>query len=117
MNKVILLKKRPVGRPSLNDFEFSSASIPVPQAGNILLQTLYVSVDPYLRGRMNDSKSYIPSFKTGEPMQSGIIAQVIDSKHAEFSKGDIVSGNLEWKEYQVSDGNGLTKVDAKAFPL
>jgi NADPH-dependent curcumin reductase CurA len=66
---------------------------------------------------MNDSKSYVPSFEIGKPIQSGIIAQVIDSTHAEFRKGDYVSGNLEWQEYQVSNGKGLTKVDAKVSPL
>ncbi len=117
MNKVILLKKRPVGRPTLHDFQFSSAAIPVPPAGKVLLKALYVSVDPYLRGRMNDSKSYVSSFEIGKPMQSGTIAQVVDSKHAEFRKGDYVSGNLEWKEYQVSNGDGLAKVDGKVSPL
>ena len=117
MNKVILLKKRPVGRPTLNDFEFTTAAIPVPMTGDVLLKTLYVSVDPYLRGRMNDSKSYVLPFEIGKPILSGIIAQVIDSRHAEFKKGDFVSGNLEWKEYQVSNGKGLTTVDAKVSPL
>jgi NADPH-dependent curcumin reductase CurA len=117
MNTVILLKKRPVGKPSPGDFEFTSEAIPVPPTGNVLLETLYVSVDPYLRGRMNDSKSYVPSFELGKPIQSGIIAQVIDSTHSEFRKGDYVSGNLEWKEYQVSDGIGLIKVDPKVSPL
>ena len=117
MNKVILLKKRPLGRPVLSDFEFSSDAIPDPLAGYVLLKTLFVSVDPYLRGRMNDSKSYIPSFEIGKPIQSGIIAQVIDTRHPEFRKGDYISGNLEWKEYQVSDGKGLMKVDPKVSPL
>ena len=117
MNKVILLKKRPAGRPTLHDFEFTSAAIPVPPAGNVLLKTLYVSVDPYLRGRMNDAKSYVPSFEIGKPMQSGIIAQVMDTKNEAFRKGDFICGNLDWKEYQVSDGHGLTKVDAKVSPL
>jgi NADPH:quinone reductase len=117
MNKVILLNKRPVGKPALNDFKFTSAAIPVPPIGHILLKTLYVSVDPYLRGRMNDSKSYVPSFKIGKPIQSGIIAEVIDSTHAELKKGDFVSGILEWKEYQVSDGKGLKKVDRNISSL
>ena len=102
MNKVILLKKRPVGRPALSDFEFTSDAVPDPMTGYVLLKTLYVSVDPYLRGRMNDSKSYAPSFEIGKPIQSGIIARVIDSRHSEFRKEDFVSGNLEWKEYQVT---------------
>ena len=117
MNKVILLKKRPIGRPALSDFEFTSNAIPDPMTGNVLLKTIYVSVDPYLRGRMNDSKSYVPSFEIGKPIQSGIIAQVIDSKHEEFKKGNFVSGILEWKEYQISDGKGLMKVDPKVSPL
>jgi len=117
MNKVILLNNRPVGKPTLNDFKFTSASVPVPPAGQVLLKTLYVSVDPYLRGRMNESKSYVPSFELGKPIQSGIIAEVIDSTHAELKKGDFVSGILEWQEYQVSDGKGLKKVDQNISSL
>jgi len=117
MNKVILLNKRPVGKPALSDFKFTSASIPVPPAGHVLLKTLYVSVDPYLRGRMNESKSYVPSFELDKPIQSGIIAEVIDSTHAELKKGDFVSGILEWQEYQVSDGKGLKKVDQNISSL
>jgi hypothetical protein len=83
----------------------------------VLLKTLYVSVDPYLRGRMSDSKSYVPSFEIGKPIQSGIIAEVIDSNHSEFTKGDFVSGILEWKEYQISDGKGLKKVDQNISAL
>jgi NADPH-dependent curcumin reductase CurA len=66
---------------------------------------------------MNDSKSYVPSFEIGKPIQSGIIAQVTDSRHPDFRKDDFVSGTLEWKEYQVSDGKGLVKVDPKVSPL
>ncbi len=117
MNNVILLNKRPVGKPTLNDFRFTDAAIPVPPTGHILLKTLYVSVDPYLRGRMNDSKSYVPPFEIGKPIQSGIIAEVIDSTHSEFKKGDFVSGILEWKEYQVSNGKGLKKVDPNISSL
>jgi len=117
MNKVILLDKRPIGKPILNDFKFSSDDIPVPPTGHVLLKTLYVSIDPYLRGRMNESKSYVPSFEIDKPIQSGIIAEVIDSTHAELKKGDFVSGNLEWKEYQVSNGKGLNKLDAKGSEL
>jgi NADPH-dependent curcumin reductase CurA len=111
------LNKRPIGKPTLNDFKFSNDAIPVPPTGHILLKTLYVSVDPYLRGRMNDSESYVPSFEIGKPIQSGIIAEVIDSTHAEIKKGAFVSGNLEWKEYQVSNGIGLNKLDAKVSEL
>jgi NADPH-dependent curcumin reductase CurA len=107
MNKVILLGKRPVGKPALGDFKFVTEEMPVPDDGEILLKTLYVSVDPYLRGRMNEAKSYIPSFQLNKPIQSGILARVTDSNHSEYKIGDVVSGNLEWKEYQVSAGKGL----------
>jgi NADPH-dependent curcumin reductase CurA len=66
---------------------------------------------------MNDSKSYAPSFEMGKPLQSGIIAEVMDSTHSEFKKGDFVSGILEWKEYQVSNGKGLKKVDQNVSSL
>ena len=117
MNKVILLNKRPVGKPALGDFKFTSELIPSPQEGNVLLKTLYVSVDPYLRGRMNDSKSYVPSFELGKPVQSGIIAEVIVSNHPDWKEGDFGSGNLEWKEYQLSNGKGLTKLNARESEL
>jgi len=107
MNKIILLNNRPVGKPVLSDFKFVTEAMPVPDDGEILLKTLYVSVDPYLRGRMNDAKSYVPAFQLNKPIQSGMIAEVTDSNHSGYKIGDIVSGNLEWKEYQVSTGKGL----------
>ena len=94
MNKVILLNKRPHGKPELSDFKIIIEEVPTPKDGEILLKTLFVSVDPYLRGRMNDSKSYAPPFELNKPMQSGIIAEVTESKHADFKKGDCVSGML-----------------------
>ncbi len=113
MNKIILLKKRPVGKPSLNDFELIEETKPNPKEGELLLKTKYVSVDPYLRGRMRDEKSYIEPFKVGEPLESGIIAEVIETNNKNFQKGDLVNGMLQWKEFQTSNGNGLNKVDAQ----
>jgi len=117
MNKVILLNKRPHGKPTLSDFKIISEEAHIAKDGEVLLKTVYVSVDPYLRGRMNDAKSYIPSFELNKPIQSGIIAEVVDSKHVDFTKGDFVSGNLDWREYQTSDGQGLTKVHASEANL
>ncbi len=117
MNKVISLNKRPIGKPSLSDFKFTDEEMPTSHVGGIFLKTLYVSVDPYLRGRMNDSKSYVPPFELGKPIQSGCIAEVVESSIAEFKKGDFVSGNLDWKEYQISNGKGLSKIDADASVL
>ncbi len=117
MNKVILLAKRPVGLPTLNDFKFIEEEMPTAKDGEILLKTTYVSVDPYLRGRMSDAKSYVTPFELNKPLQSGTIAEVIESKNADFQKGDFVSGGLDWKEYQTSNGKELIKVDAKAANL
>lgn len=113
MNRVILLNKRPVGKPVLSDFKFAYEAVPVVKAGNVLLKTNLVSVDPYLRGRMNESKSYISSFEIDKPIYSGIIAEVTASEHPGFKKGDFVLGNLAWKDYQLSDGQGLKKLNTK----
>jgi len=117
MNQVILLNSRPVGRPNLTDFQFVSEEKPEMHSGEIMLKTSYVSVDPYLRGRMNDAKSYAAPFELHKPVRSGVIAEVVESNHAGFETGDYVSGMLEWKEYQKSNGEGLYKVDANKAPL
>ncbi|ADY30659.1 NADP-dependent oxidoreductase [Cellulophaga lytica] len=118
MIQTILLKNRPVGRPAVSDFEFvkdeSDISI---NDGEILLETTYVSVDPYLRGRMSDAKSYVPPFELNKPIHSGVIAKVIASKNESFAEGDFVSGMLDWKTQQVSTGEGLLKVDKSKAPL
>jgi NADPH-dependent curcumin reductase CurA len=111
MNNVISLYKRPVGKPTLGDFSFTEEEMPVSHHGEVLIKTLYVSVDPYLRGRMNDSKSYVLPFALGKPLQSGSIAEVVESSVPQFKKGDFVMDNLDWKEYQVSTGKGLVKID------
>lgn len=115
--KQIVLASRPEGMPIIDNFRFENIELPPIQSGEVLLKAIYVSVDPYLRGRMNDSKSYVPPFQIGQPIQSGIVARVIDSKNDDFKKEDFVSGNLDWKEYQIGKGIGLIKIDAGAAPL
>lgn len=116
--KTILLKNRPVGTPVLSNFEFVTENLqPTLNEGEILLETTYVSVDPYLRGRMSDAKSYVPPFELNKPIQSGVIAKVIASKNEKFSIGDFVSGMLAWKTQQVSTGAGLLKIDGSKVPL
>jgi NADPH-dependent curcumin reductase CurA len=117
MTKTILLDKRPIGLPKLSDFKFVTEDIPEINSGEILLKIIYVSVDPYLRGRMNDVKSYIPPFELHKPIASGVIAQVLESENENFKKGDFVSGMLPWMEIQVSDGDGLYTVDPEKAPL
>ena len=113
----INLKSRPKGKPALSDFDFSTSEIPDLQEGELLLSTKYVSVDPYLRGRMSDAPSYIPPFELGKTLVSGVIAEVAESKDKNFSKGDFVFGMLEWKETQVAKAQGLMKVDPETAPL
>jgi NADPH-dependent curcumin reductase CurA len=117
MNKVILLDKRPVGKPTLGDFKFIEEEMPVIKDGEILLKTLFVSVDPYLRGRMSEAKSYVPPFQLNQPIQSALIAEVVETKNDHFHKGDFVTGGLDWKQFQASSGAGLTKIDDKAASL
>jgi NADPH-dependent curcumin reductase CurA len=117
MNKVIVLNKRPVGKPSLDNFNIIDEEKPSIGEGEILLKAAYVSVDPYLRGRMTDAKSYVPPFKLNEPMQSGMVAEVTESNHPDFQPGDCVTGNLAWKECQTSNGNGLTKIENRKVSL
>ena len=115
--RTINLKNRPEGEPKVSDFEFTTSELPQVQEGELLLSTKYVSVDPYLRGRMSDAPSYIPPFEIGKPIESAIIAEVIESKNEKFSKGEFVSGNLKWKETQVTKAEGLHKVDPEKAPL
>jgi NADPH-dependent curcumin reductase CurA len=113
--KVIILKSRPVGLPKASDFEFITEAVPALRPGEVLLKAVYVSVDPYLRTKMAGTK--VPRFEVGQPIYSGLIAEVVDSKNDQFSRGEFVMHHLDWKEYQVSDGTGLVKVDATAAPL
>jgi NADPH-dependent curcumin reductase CurA len=115
--QTITLKQRPTGTPTLADFDFTTTEVPAPRDGELLLRTTYVSVDPYLRGRMNDVPSYIPPFKVGEPLESGVIAEVVESKHDKFEPGDYVSGSLQWKKLQVAPAKGLQKVNPDRAPL
>jgi len=117
MNKTIILHKRPIGRPKRLDFKILDKNVPEITKDEILLKLKFVSVDPYLRGRMSDSESYVASFKLNEPIFSGCIAEVVASNKDSFKKGDFVFGYMDWKEYQTSDGNGLLKVDASIAPL
>jgi NADPH-dependent curcumin reductase CurA len=117
MNKVILLDKRPEGKPVLSDFRIVSENIPEPAEGEILLKTHYVSVDPYLRGRMNDSKSYVPPFILHEAIQSSIIAEVLESHNLNFKPGQFITGILSWKEFQVSSGKGLQILPFSDVPI
>ncbi len=116
-NKSIIFTQRPKEMPSLDNFLVQDEKTPSLSNGQILLKSLYISVDPYLRGRMNNMKSYIPPFEVGQPMKSGIIAKVIKSKNKNFSEGSYFYGELDWKIFQVSDGRGLFPIDEGLAPF
>lgn len=118
MIKTIILKKRPEGLPKLSDFEIITENPDLQTStGEVLLETKYVSVDPYLRGRMIDAKSYIPPFELNKPIQSSIIAEVLQSNHPNFKTGDFSTGLLDWKTKQIAKGDELMKVDGSKAPL
>ncbi len=117
MNRQITLASRPIGYPKESDFRLVETPIPTPETGQVQLKTLYLSVDPYMRGRINAAKSYAATVEIGEVMIGGVIAQVIESKHSDFQVGDIVNAHIGWQEYGVSNGDGLRKMDAAIAPI
>ncbi|MEL4308334.1 NADP-dependent oxidoreductase [Joostella sp. CR20] len=120
MSKTIILNNRPVGMPTLDNFKFISEEIKSLNKGEIKVQAKYVSVDPYLRGRMSASKSYVAPFEVGKPITSGIVAEVITSENENFAVGDFISGILDWKEEQILTAETLKeirKVDGSKIPL
>jgi NADPH-dependent curcumin reductase CurA len=116
-NRRILLARRPVGEPSEADFTFSEARLEDPQPGQMLLRTLWLSLDPYMRGRMSDRKSYSPPVGLGDVMVGGTVSEVITSKLEGFTAGDIVEGRTGWQQYALSDGTGMRKVDPTLGPI
>ncbi len=107
INRRIVLAARPHGAPSLDCFRIESLPVPALKAGQLLTRTLYLSLDPYMRGRMSDAPSYAPPVKLGEVMVGSTVSRVEASQHAGFSVGDLVLGYSGWQEYALSDGTGL----------
>jgi NADPH-dependent curcumin reductase CurA len=116
LQKQIKLLKRPIGTPTKEDFEMTNIPIGEPVEGEVLIRTIYISVDPYLRGRMNDGKSYIPPFELNKPITSGVIGQVVESKSQHFQKNDVILGNLPWQEYAIVNESNIRKVDHNLAP-
>jgi NADPH-dependent curcumin reductase CurA len=113
----VLLASRPTGWVSEANFKVEDAPLPSPAEGEVLVRNLWLSLDPYMRGRMNEGKSYAAKQEIGEVMIGGTVGEVVESKHAKFAKGDQVLGMLGWQQYGLSDGKGLNKVDASRVPL
>ena len=103
--------------PDEDDFALATVSIPELRPGEVLVRNIYMSVDPYMRGRMNAGKSYTPPFQIGEPLTGGSVGQVVAALNGRFQVGDYVTSMLGWREYFVSDGRGLTQIDPHVAPI
>jgi NADPH:quinone reductase len=118
VNKKILLVSRPSGIPTLSSFEIKDAEMPRPGEGEVLVRALYLSVDPYMRGRMNDRASYVEPFALNEVIEGGVVGEVTESRAEGFAPGDIVAGMLGWQLYQTARADprnptAIRKVDPR----
>src|SRR5271168_5141135 len=98
-NRQILLASRPQGSPSESNFTLVETPVPEPREGELLVRALYLSLDPYMRGRMSDRASYAKPVGIGEVMTGAIVGRIVASRHADFREGEIVEGTLGWQDY------------------
>ena len=117
VNRQVTLAQRPVGLPRESDFALVNGPVPEPGPGQVLLRTLYVSVDPYMRGRLRDAKSYTAPQAVGAVMEGGTVARVAGSRQPDFAAGEIVVARTGWQDYGLSDGSGLRRVDPRQAPI
>ena len=117
VNRQFVLASRPVGMPKESDFRMVETPVPALRDGEVLLRALYLSVDPYMRGRMNAAKSYAPCVEIGELMVGGGVARVVESKNPDYEVDDVVNLQMGWQEYAVSNGGGLRKIDPHIAPV
>jgi len=103
--------------PALSDFDIIETALAPLKEGELLLKAKYISVDPYMRGRMSDAKSYVQAFEVGQPLNGGVIAEVTESRNPEFMPGDFVLGHLQWQEQQVVNAEQVKKLDKNEAPL
>src|SRR6516162_10573380 len=117
MNKQLLLASRPEGMPKPDNFRVAEAPIPALKEGEALLRILYLSLDPYLRGRMSAAKSYAQSVEIGQVMEGGTVAEIVQSRHKDYAKGDLVLSYSGWQTHAVSDGRDLRKLVPASAPV
>jgi NADPH-dependent curcumin reductase CurA len=117
VSREIRLVARPQGFPGEDLFELVEAQIPDPAEGQLLVRNAYFSVDPYMRPRMNDVRSYVAPYTLGEAMTGGAVGRVAVSQNPRFAEGDWVVHQLGWREWALSDGSGLRRIDPEAAPV
>ena len=113
----IVLASRPKGKPTLANFRTETATLPDLDDGQFLVRVIWLSLDPYMRGRMDDAKSYAKPVPVGDVMEGGAVGEVIESRHPDFSVGQIVAGAFGWTSHAVSDGEGVRVVDPAIAPI
>ena len=113
----IVLASRPVGEPKLSDFRLEEFAVPQPGAGQLLLRTKWLSLDPYMRGRMSDAPSYAKPVGVGEVMEGGTVCEVAASDHPDHRPGEIVLAHTGWQTHALSDGKGLRRLDPQRAPV
>lgn len=117
LNRRFVLASRPVGLPKESDFKMTETTLPELKDGELLVRAMYLSVDPYMRGRISGMKSYAAPVEIGQTIVGGGIARVVESKNPGFAPGDIVDIYMGWQEYAISDGRGLRKLDPSIAPV
>ena len=113
----IVLAAHPVGMPKPSDVRSEEVPIPEPADGEVLIRNIYLSIDPYMRGRMRDVESYAPPVKLGEVMVGGTVGQIVASRNSRYAEGAYVNGMLGWQEYGLSDGRNLRALDPAQAPI
>ena len=116
-NRQFRLAKRPDGKPDRDVFDLVETDAPDPGPGEALVRTRYLSVDPYMRGRMSAGESYADPWEVGDPLRGGVVGEVVESNGAGFEPGDIVTGDLEWADYAAAPGTALREVDPDHGPV
>jgi NADPH-dependent curcumin reductase len=116
-NRQVLLASRPQGEPTTENFRLVEAEVPEPGPGQMVLRTVYLSLDPYMRGRMNAGPSYAPPVEVGAVMEGGTVCEVVASNLPQYRQGDLVLAGTGWQEYALSDGEGVRKIDPAHGPI
>src|SRR4051812_17471833 len=116
-NRQILLASRPGGEPTPDNFRLAEADVPRPGPGRMLLRTIYLSLDPYMRGRMNAGRSYARPVEVGEVMEGRSVCEVVESNLEGYQAGDVAFAPTGWQEYALSDGTGARKIDPSLAPI
>ncbi len=117
MNRQVLLQRRPDGLPVPDDFAIVDRPLPEPADGQVLLRGIYLSLDPYMRGRISGQRSYAKPTALGDVIEGRVVGQVMRSRHPDFREGDYAFGGYGWQTHSAVDGSGLTKLDPAAAPI